>query len=365
MKDFGEKRMRIKGLVAAVALTLAMPLAAKEVRFNRVELIVPYGPGGGSSIHGQLFKEALEKTLPGNPTIIMRNVPGAGSVKGINEFHAKGKPDGNMVGSIASGTFFSFLVQSPEVKYPLTQFKPFLASPFGVIIYGRKNQAGGLGSDAVENIKKLQKAGGVYGGQNAISSDMPALVAFHLLKINLKTLFGVSNKELQGAFARGEVTLNYDNMASYVENVKPMFDDGTAVPLFTFGFINSDGKFVRDPAAPEIPTFTEVYEKVNGKPLSGVELDVWKAMMAVRVMTSKALVLPVGTPQSVIDTYTVATKKALDLLSKDPRAQTILGPYPQLVGKEAEAAVMAAADMKLAQRQWLRNWAKTVHGADF
>ena len=365
MQNSHNKRVRIRVLVAAVALTMAMPIAAKDVKLSRVELIVPYGPGGGSSIHGQLYKEALEKALPGNPTIIMRNVPGAGSVKGINEFHAKAKPDGSMVGSIASGTFFSYLVQSPEVKYPLTKFKPFLASPFGVIVYARKDQAGGLGSDSVENVKKLQKAGGVYGGQNAISSDMPALVALHLLKIAPKTLFGVSNKELQGAFQRGEVTLNYDNMASFDKNVKPMFSDGTAVPLFTFGFVNPDGKFVRDPAAPEIPTFTEVYEKVAGKPLAGVELDVWKAMMAVRVMASKALVLPVGTPQNVVDAYTQAARKAVEALKNDPRAQNVLGAYPQLVGKEAEAAVMAAADMKPAQRQWLRNWAKTVHNTEF
>jgi tripartite-type tricarboxylate transporter receptor subunit TctC len=365
MRDFYKKRTSIRGLAAAVALALTMPLFAQEVKLSRVELIVPYGPGGGSSIHGQLFKEALEKTLPGNPTIIMRNVPGAGSVKGINEFHAKAKPDGTMIGSIASGTFFSYLVQSPEVKYPLIQFKPFLASPFGVIVYARKNQAGGLGADAVENIKKLQKEGGIYGGQNAISSDMPALVAFHLLKIAPKTLFGVSNSEAQGAFQRGEVTLNYDNMASFEANVKPMFTDGSAVPLFTLGFINSEGKFVRDPAAPNIPTFMEVYEKVTGAALSGIELEVWKAMMAVRVMTSKALVLPVGTPQNIVDTYTVAARKAVEMLKKDPRAQTILGAYPQLLGKEAEDAVIAAADMKPNQRQWLRNWAKTVHNADF
>ena len=84
MKHFDKKRVSIRGLVAAVAVTLAMPLAAQDFNSRRVEIIVPYGPGGGSSIHGELFKEALEKTLPGNPTIIMRNVPGAGSVKGIN-----------------------------------------------------------------------------------------------------------------------------------------------------------------------------------------------------------------------------------------------------------------------------------------
>ena len=365
MKHFDKKRVGIRGLVAAITVTLAMPLIAQEVKLERIEMIIPYGPGGGSSIHGQLFKEALEKTLPGNPTIIMRNVPGAGSVKGINEFHAKAKPDGNTVASIASGTFFSYLVRSPEVKYPLTQFKPFLASPFGVIMYGRKNQAGGLGTDAAENIKKIQKAPGVYGGQNAISSDMPALVALHLLKIAPKTLFGVSNNEAQGAFQRGELTINYDNMASYEKNVKPMFADGSAVPLFTFGFINAQGKFVRDPAAPEIPTFTEVYEKVNGKALSGVELDIWNAMMGIRVMTSKALVLPVGTPQNVVDTYTEATRKAIELLKKDPRAQNVLGDYPQLIGKEAAAAVLAAADLSSAQRAWLRDWAKTVHNVDF
>jgi len=88
-------------------------------------------------------------------------------------------------------------------------------------------------------------------------------------------------------------------------------------------------------------------------------------MMAIRVMTSKALVLPVGTPQNIVDTYSEAARKAVELLKKDPRAQNVLGDYDQLTGKAAADAVRAAADMTPAQREWLRNWARTVHNVDF
>jgi tripartite-type tricarboxylate transporter receptor subunit TctC len=351
--------------IAASTLTFTAASAQQQVRFDKVELIIPYGPGGGSSLHGRLVASALEKHLPGNPTIVIRNIPGAGSVRGINEFDKDAKPDGKTIASIASGTFFSYVVEEPAVRYELPKFNAFLSSPFGVVVYARKNQAGGLTGDAVADVKRLQKNPPTYGGQNATSSDMPALLSLHLLGIKPRTLFGVSNNEARAGFERGELTLNYDNMASWESGVEPLIKEGTAVPLFTFGYVNEKGEVVRDPMAPHIPTFNEVYEKLHGKPLSGIEKDTWMSMLDIRVMASKMFVLPKGTPQHIIDVYSEAARKALAELQKNPEALEILGPYPQTFGREAQRTMISAAQFSDAQKQYLRNWARDVYNVKF
>ena len=349
-------------VIGAMSITSAM---AESTSFDRVELIIPYGPGGGSSLHGRIYARFLEQTLPGKPDVVMRNVPGAGSVVGINEFANSASPDGKTIASIASGTFLSYIVDSPEVRYPLTEFRAFIGSPFGVMIYARPDQAGGLGDDPIENVRKIMGTRPIYGGQNAISSDMPALVAMHLLGIRPVTLFGVSNGEARAAFERGELDLNYDNMAKYESGIKPLIDDGSAVPLFTFGFVAADGTIERDPMAPEIPTFFEVYEEIHGQPISGIEEDVWRSMMAIRVMSSKAFVLPKGTPDEIYEIYSEAAAQAIEMMKDDPEAQRVLGPYPQLSGADAHRNMLDAASFSDKQKQWLRDWASEVHQVEF
>lgn len=171
-------RTLIGSLMAAALLPAAgaLPALAQDTSFEgqRITMIVPYKEGGGSTIHARLIAPELAKALPGAPTIVLRNINGGGSVKGINEFHKIAEPDGLTIASIGTGTFFQFLLEDPAVNYPLPEFMPFLTSPFGLIVYARKDQ--GLGDDPIENVRKLAGMTPVYGGANATSSDLPALL---------------------------------------------------------------------------------------------------------------------------------------------------------------------------------------------
>ncbi|MGQ7792492.1 Bug family tripartite tricarboxylate transporter substrate binding protein [Faunimonas sp. B44] len=359
------RRMALFGAgIVGVAMFGALGAAhAQETTFDEVQLIVPYQEGGGSTIHARLLAPALEQALPGNPKILVRNIPGAGSVKGINEFYNAAKPDGRMIASLGTGTFFQYLLEDPAVKYPLAEFRPFLTSPFGLVVYARKDQ--GLKGDPIADIKKLREGRPVYGGANATSSDLPALLAIDLLGIKPQYLFGLSNAEAQAGFDRGELTLNYDNMASWANSVKPMIDEGTAVALFTFGFENENGDIVRDPMAPELPTFLEVYEEINGEPLEGTAYDVWKTLFDIRVMGSKMFSLPPGTPDHIYNVYAEAMKKALESdRLKSEQAEAVLGNYPQTVGTQAERTLAGATKMEGEQREWLKTWLKETHDVD-
>lgn len=349
--------------LAIGAAAAAGPAAAQDITFDEVELIVPYGAGGGSTIHARLIAPALEQALPGTPSIVIRNVPGAGSVVGINEFYREAETDGNTIASLGTGTFFQYLLQDDAVAYPLPEFRPFLTSPFGLVVYARKDL--GLSGDPVEDLKKLREMTPVYGGANATSSDLPALLSMDLLGIKARYLFGLSNAEAQAGFDRGELQLNYDNMASWANSVKPMVDDGIAVPLYTFGFENENGEIVRDPMVPELPTFLEVYEAIHGEPLSGEAYNVWKTLFNIRVMGSKMFSLPPGTSDEIYNVYVEAMRAALesDRLTGE-EAQAVLGPYPQTVGSQAEKTLAGAAVMGDAERAWLENWLRETHGVE-
>jgi len=160
---------------------------AADFTGKKISMIIPFKEGGGSSVHARFFVPLLEKQLPGNPTILIRNMDGGGSVKGINYFASHAKPDGMMVAGTGTGTFFKYVLGDKSVKYNLPEFIPFLNSPFGVIAYARSE----TGVKGPEDIKKLQNTNLIYGGSGPMAGDLPTLLSFDLLNIKFKTVFGL------------------------------------------------------------------------------------------------------------------------------------------------------------------------------
>jgi tripartite-type tricarboxylate transporter receptor subunit TctC len=81
---------------AALALS-ATQLRAAELGGSRIEAIVPFGEGGGADSYIRYMARVLEKKLPGSPSIVIRNVPGGGSVVGANYFDKHAKTDGTTI----------------------------------------------------------------------------------------------------------------------------------------------------------------------------------------------------------------------------------------------------------------------------
>lgn len=359
------KTTRRRAILSATGIVTGMGLglgaaSAQDFAPSQVELIVPYGEGGGSTIHGRLLAGPLAEQLPGSPTILVRNIPGAGSVVGINEFANTAAPDGLTVAALGTGTFFQYLLENPAVQYPLPEFRPFLGSPFGVVVYG--NTSFGFPEDPLEAVRHAIENQPIYCGDGPTAADLPILVTYSLIGIDIRPVFGMSNAEARGGFERGECQINFDNMASWASGVEPLIEEGSAVALFTLGY-ESDGEVGRDPMAPHIPTFLELYEEIHGEPLSGIEYDVWKMLFDIRVMGSKMFVLPAGTPDEILEIYANAMIAALDseALQSDA-AQDVLGPYPQVTGIEATSRLLlGAAQVSDEQRQWLRDWLAEVY----
>src|SRR2546423_6743974 len=94
---------------AAISLTAAMlsavPTQAEPVadfyRGKALRMLVGYGPGGGYDIYGRLVAEFLPRHLPGHPTIVAQNMPGAGSFVAAKYLYDVAPKDGTVFGSLA------------------------------------------------------------------------------------------------------------------------------------------------------------------------------------------------------------------------------------------------------------------------
>jgi tripartite-type tricarboxylate transporter receptor subunit TctC len=89
-------RIRALPLLAAVLLPAS---ASAQYPSRNIDLIVPYGPGGGFDIYARAVAKAMENHLPRTVRVIVRNVPGAGSVNGIATMY-RSAPDGYTIGIV-------------------------------------------------------------------------------------------------------------------------------------------------------------------------------------------------------------------------------------------------------------------------
>ena len=97
--------MRIKkqvpGIVVA-ALMAAAPALAQDMMQNfagkTVTIYIGYGPGGGYDLYGRVLARHLGNHLPGHPTVVVSNMPGAASIRAANYVYNVAPKDGTALG---------------------------------------------------------------------------------------------------------------------------------------------------------------------------------------------------------------------------------------------------------------------------
>ena len=336
---------------------------ANEVSFKgkKVRIIVPFKEGGGSDIYARTLQTYLAKYLPGSPSVIVENIPGGGSIKGANMFQ-NANPDGLTAMVASTSTFTSALFGGAAVRYDMTMWEPVVLSPQGSVLFATA-KTGIAGQDAVTASKTLAGQKHTLGIKSPTGSELRAVAAFNLLGIDsIRPIFGLSAGERRQSMIRGEINLGVEPYSGYSSKVTPYVKSGELAFFATLGFINADGKVVRDPGLPNAMTVPEIYKALHGKDPSGPLWQAYLNFLNMGVMTSKSLSLPAGTPPEIV----AAWKSAVDATLQDPKFQEIsgkvLGPYPQVFGKEAKNAIRGALNMNETQRQWLFNWVEARMG---
>lgn len=361
-------RRAVTALAAASAATLiAAPgaiAAGTDFSGKKVTIIVPFKEGGGADVYARLFQGYLGKYLPGNPTVIVRNLPGGGSVKGANKFDEDAKPDGLTIMSCSTSTLVNYVIGGNKVKYDVLKWRPVILSPHGAVFY-TDPKLGAKGKDIVADIKTLQNSKLTYGAKSPTSSELRGVLGFEMLGIkDVNTVFGLSSGEQRKALLRGELNINYDSVGSYSSKVAKFAKDGKVVPVFTMGYAAGDGSVNRDPAYPDMPTITEGYQKLHGKAPSGPSAEAYQSFLLMGVSASKSLVLPQGTPDEIVDVWVETAKKIVADPEFVKKAKKAIGPYEQSYGKDGAKVLQMATDLSPETKAWLKEWIKTRFNVD-
>ena len=87
-----------------------------------ITLIAAASAGSAYDLYARLMAQFMGKHIPGNPSFIVQNMTGAGSIIGTNYIYNVSKPDGLTIGAIQPSIYFNQLLKQKEVKYDWAKF---------------------------------------------------------------------------------------------------------------------------------------------------------------------------------------------------------------------------------------------------
>lgn len=352
------------GLATGVAaLALTGPVAAQvDFTDETVEWVIPFSEGGGSDKWARFYAPLLREALPGQPTIVVKNMPGAGSTKGANWFADRARPDGLTILGTSGSTQFPFLLDDPRVKFDYADWHVVLATATGGVAYLPEDLGARWQTDAKGVIADTIF---IYGSQGATRLDLVPLLAWEMLGMKVEPVFGIKGRgDGRLMFERGEANIDYQTSSAFLSKVTPLVEQGLAVPIMTWGALDENGNIMRDPTFPDVPTFKEVYTQVKGKAPSGEAWEAWKAFFIAGFPAQKMVFLPKDTPQDIVDTYAAAFKAVTMRPDFAKISAARLGIYPQSTGQAAELRLKLGTKVDPKAIAWVKGWLKDRYGVE-
>jgi len=277
-------------LSVATLLTPLLSSAQTTYPNKPINFIVPYGAGGSADSRSRQIAQKMSLIL--KQPIIIDNKPGAGGNIGT-EFISKAAPDGYTIGM---GNFAPMAVNKTlfgNLRYdPETDLSPVVLIEKGpLVLVVNPNSSYKTIQDIVSAAKAkpgvLTFSSGGIGGSHQLSAELfQQATGIKMIHVPYKS----GSAALTDLMA-GNVDMMFDQMYSAVPSIKA---DKLRPIVIT--------SKKRSPLLPQVPSFTEV-----GYP-------------AIEVLNWQGIIVPKGTPKSIIDQLNVAANEAL----KDPQIREIM-----------------------------------------
>jgi tripartite-type tricarboxylate transporter receptor subunit TctC len=171
-------------------------------RGKTVRMLIGYGPGGGYDLYARLVAEFLPRHLPGNPTILPENMPGAGSFVAAKYMAAVAPRDGTVLGSLAQTLALDSAVGGPA-KVNAADFH-YLGRVTTNIDTGVALPASGIKS--FDDVRRKQYTVGASGGGSTTVLYPAALNAYGGAKFKIVRGYK-GTTDILLAMERGEVDI--------------------------------------------------------------------------------------------------------------------------------------------------------------
>jgi tripartite-type tricarboxylate transporter receptor subunit TctC len=219
-----------------------------------IRIIVGNLPGDTHDIFARAYSRSMGKHIPGNPAILVQNMPGAGGMIAANHVYNVAKPDGLTLGSPSPALYYAQLVGSKEVKFDWAKFN-FIGAPErnGHLLFMRADSPYKT-LDDIRNAKEPPRCSAT--GVGTSGHDVPKLFEEMVgLKFHLITGYP-GGAEMDLAIERGEAHCRAITIAAF-------FAREPFVTWYKNGFVRVllQTSRQRNPRIADVPTLFELMEQ--------------------------------------------------------------------------------------------------------
>jgi tripartite-type tricarboxylate transporter receptor subunit TctC len=310
---------------AALAPAHANQAVADFYKGKTITIYVGFGPGGAYDFYARAFSRYMGRHIPGNPSVVVQNMPGAASMLAANYVYNVAPKDGTAMGVAAQTMMIEEAMGGSAVKYKSTELNWIgrMTSVLEVIVI----REGAKAKNAADITKYETVAGGT--GPASPTEGYPRLLnAFADAKFRIVSGYkGVTDIML--AMDRGEVDAVENSMSSVMRTRSKDLESGKI-------WILTQAALERSPTLPRIPTLIEFGKDARAK----AAIEFYTGSSAV----SRALFATPGIPaervQALREAFTATTKDP-GLLEDVKKANVEFDPAPGEYLQELARKVMA------------------------
>ena len=262
-------------------------LAQDFYKDKTIRLIVGQAAGGGYDTYTRVVARYMGKYIPGNPTIVVDNMTGAGSLVAANYVYGNAKPDGLTVANWNSAFVLNQALGDPNVHFDARKFGWIGAPSKGVPVCAIMGFAGLKTFDEMLKSGKPIRMGGTAPGSHSI--DLP-LMFNKMLGTKFQVVSGYpGTAPIHLALQRREVDghcTNWDSIIATQQDLLEAKGDEKLIPFLIHTRLS-------DPELKNVPLFTEVLK-------DEFNVMTYKAYMA-QMEYQRPLTVSPGTPRERLD----------------------------------------------------------------
>lgn len=283
-------------LILSVSSTRAQDTFYKG---KSIRIIVGASAGGGYDTYSRTIARHMGKHIPGNPGLVVDNMPGAGFLISANHMYKVAKPDGLTIGHFIGGLFMQQLLGSrPGIEFDARKFEYVGVPAQDNYMLGIHKNTGITSMDQWLSAKTVVKFGGV--GVGSATDDIPKVLGAAIgLPFQLVSGYkGTADVRL--AFNSGEIQGVCNAWESFKSTWRKELDSGEVVIV-----LQNTAK--PHPEQPKLPQAISYAKTDEAKQLIN-------ALVHSVGPTARPYVLPPGTPKNRVQ---ILRKAFIDTL-KDP-----------------------------------------------
>ena len=231
------------------------PAAEFYKKNNTIRVLASSEPGGGVDGYARLLAKHLGRFIPGNPTLVVQNMPGASGIVAANYLYNVARKDGTVIASFQRQVPYTQLLGEPGPQFETAKFN-WLGS-----LAGEGSVCIANVTSPVKTLADLKTKELIMGGSGANDTETVPALANNLLGAKMKIITGYpSATAITLAMERGEVDGICTSYASLLARNAHWFRDKKVTILF-------QTSTRRDPAIPDVPLTSELATNPEDKAL--------------------------------------------------------------------------------------------------